>query len=65
VQQSQVAVSGCGAWGKNLVHNFSDGPSGLRVLKVLQAAQRSLIMNGEPVQLPLETFSTPATQVIV
>ena len=35
----------------------TDGPSGLRVLKVLQAAQRSLIMNGEPVQLPLETFS--------
>jgi hypothetical protein len=24
------------------------------VLKVLQAAQRSLVMNGEPVQLPLE-----------
>src|SRR6266849_255798 len=32
---------------------LTDGPSGLRVLKVLQAAQRSLIMNGEPVQLPL------------
>ena len=36
----------------------TDGPSGLRVLKVLQAAQRSLVMNGEPVPLPLETFST-------
>jgi len=35
----------------------TDGPSGLRVLKVLQAAQRSLVMNGEPVPLPLETFS--------
>ena len=35
----------------------TDGLSGLRVLKVLQAAQRSLVMNGEPVQLPLETFS--------
>jgi predicted dehydrogenase len=27
----------------------TDGESGLRVLKVLQAAQRSLVMNGEPV----------------
>jgi len=44
---------------------FTDGPSGLRVLKVLQAAQRSLIMNGEPVQLPLETVSAHGTQVIV
>jgi predicted dehydrogenase len=41
----------------------TDGPSGLRVLKVLQAAQRSLIMNGEPVQLPLETFSANGVQV--
>lgn len=32
----------------------TDGPSGLRVLKVLQAAQRSLVTNGEPVDLPLE-----------
>lgn len=44
---------------------ITDGPSGLRVLKVLQAAQRSLIMNGEPVQLPLETFSVHGAQVIV
>lgn len=44
---------------------FTDGPSGLRVLKVLQAAQRSLIMNGEPVQLPLETVSAQGAQVIV
>lgn len=35
---------------------ITDGPSGLRVLKVLQAAQRSLVMNGEPVALPLEMF---------
>ena len=35
----------------------TDGESGLRVLNVLQAAQRSLVMNGEPVQLPLETAS--------
>jgi predicted dehydrogenase len=35
----------------------TDGHSGLRVLKVLQAAQRSLVMNGEPVALPIETFS--------
>jgi predicted dehydrogenase len=36
---------------------LTDGPSGLRVLKVLQAAQRSLVMNGEPVSLPMEAFS--------
>jgi predicted dehydrogenase len=35
----------------------TDGRSGLRVLKVLQAAQRSLVMNGEPVALPIEAFS--------
>jgi len=31
---------------------ITDGESGLHVLKVLQAAQRSLVMNGEPVVLP-------------
>jgi predicted dehydrogenase len=36
---------------------LTDGASGLRVLRVLQAAQRSLVMNGEPVTLPVETFS--------
>lgn len=35
----------------------TDGESGLRVLKVLQAAQRSLVMNGEPVSLPIEAFN--------
>lgn len=35
---------------------FTDGNSGLRVLKVLQAAQRSLVTNGEPVSLPIEEF---------
>ena len=35
---------------------LTDGSSGLRVLKVLQAAQRSLVMNGEPVTLPVEAF---------
>ncbi len=35
---------------------ITDGMSGLRVLQVLQAAQRSLVMNGEPVSLPMETF---------
>lgn len=35
----------------------TDGRSGLRVLKVLQAAQRSLVMNGEPVTLPIEAFN--------
>lgn len=34
---------------------LTDGESGLRVLQVLQAAQRSLVMNGEPVQLPIGT----------
>ena len=34
----------------------TDGRSGLRVLQVLQAAQRSLVMNGEPVTLPIENF---------
>lgn len=32
----------------------TDGVSGLRVLRVLQAAQRSLVLNGEPIKLPLE-----------
>jgi predicted dehydrogenase len=36
---------------------LTDGESGLRVLKVLQAAQRSLVMNGEPVALPMEAFA--------
>jgi predicted dehydrogenase len=35
----------------------TDGLSGLRVLQVLQAAQRSLVMNGDPVALPLETYN--------
>jgi predicted dehydrogenase len=36
---------------------LTDGDSGLRVLKVLQAAQRSLVMNGEAVTLPMEAFA--------
>jgi predicted dehydrogenase len=32
---------------------LTDGASGLRVLKVLQAAQRSLVINGDPVSLPM------------
>jgi predicted dehydrogenase len=36
---------------------ITDGESGLRVLKVLQAAQRSLVMNGEPVALPIDSFA--------
>jgi predicted dehydrogenase len=35
----------------------TDGASGLRVLQVLQAAQRSLVMNGDPVALPIETHN--------
>jgi predicted dehydrogenase len=38
----------------------TDGESGLRVLKVLQAAQRSLVMNGDPVDLPIEHFRKAA-----
>jgi len=33
---------------------LTDGISGLRVLRVLEAAQHSLIMNGQPVVLPVE-----------
>ncbi|MEZ0373331.1 MAG: Gfo/Idh/MocA family protein [Candidatus Sericytochromatia bacterium] len=33
---------------------ITDGESGLRVLKVLQAAQRSLITNGQTILLPME-----------
>jgi hypothetical protein len=33
------------------------------VLKVLQAAQRSLITNGEPVRLPLEMLSENGARV--
>lgn len=41
----------------------TDGNSGLRVLQVLQAAQRSLVMNGEPVTLPIENHSERGTLV--
>jgi predicted dehydrogenase len=37
---------------------ITDGHSGLRVLRVLQAAQRSLVMNGQPVHLPMETLGS-------
>jgi len=37
------------------VSPLTDARSGLRVLKVLQAAQQSLIMNGEAVCLPFDT----------
>lgn len=36
---------------------LADGRSGLRVLGVLQAAQRSQVMNGQPVALPMEAFA--------
>jgi predicted dehydrogenase len=35
----------------------TDGASGLRVLQILHAAQRSLVMNGEPVTLPIENHN--------
>lgn len=41
----------------------TDGVSGLRVLQVLQTAQRSLVMNGEPLTLPVENFSDKGTAV--
>jgi predicted dehydrogenase len=43
---------------------ITDGYSGLHVLKVLQAAQRSLVMNGDPVQLPVETFGSERMQAV-
>ena len=43
----------------------TDGPSGLRVLQVLQAAQRSLVMNGEPVQLPLEPVRLHGVETVL
>lgn len=36
---------------------LTDGESGVRVLQVLQAAQRSLITNGQPVALPMVTLN--------
>jgi predicted dehydrogenase len=36
---------------------ITDGYSGLQVLRVLQAAQRSLVTNGAPVHLPMESFA--------
>lgn len=36
---------------------LTDGRSGLRVLRVLQAAQRSLVMNGEMVKLPIDSLN--------
>jgi predicted dehydrogenase len=36
---------------------LTDGHSGLRVLQVLQAGQRSMVMNGDPLTLPAENFS--------
>jgi predicted dehydrogenase len=35
---------------------LTDGTSGLQVLQVLQAAQRSLVMNGESVSLPIQMY---------
>jgi predicted dehydrogenase len=35
---------------------LTDGESGRRVLAVLQAAQRSMVMNGAPIALPMESF---------
>jgi predicted dehydrogenase len=40
---------------------LTDGYSGLRVLQVLEAAQRSLVMDGNPITPPLEDFSDKGT----
>jgi predicted dehydrogenase len=42
---------------------LTDGPSGLQVLRVLQAAQRSLITNGEPITLPAEDLGARLSAV--
>ena len=39
---------------------LTDGLSGLKVLKVLQAAQRSLVTNGEPIALPVDGMESLA-----
>ncbi|RMD94566.1 MAG: gfo/Idh/MocA family oxidoreductase, partial [Calditrichaeota bacterium] len=44
---------------------LTDGYSGLRVLQVLQAAQRSLIMNGELVTLVPDVFTEEKLTVVV
>lgn len=36
---------------------LTDGASGMRVLRILEAAQRSLSLNGEPVSLPTVSSS--------
>jgi len=43
---------------------LTDGQSGLRVLQVLQTAQRSLVMNGEPLTLREEKFINKGTALI-
>jgi predicted dehydrogenase len=35
----------------------TDGESGVRVLRVIEAAQRSLEMQGQPVTMPLDAYS--------
>ena len=42
---------------------LTDGSSGLRVLRVLQAAQRSLMTNGDPITLPAEDLETRLSPV--
>jgi predicted dehydrogenase len=42
----------------------TDGYSGLRVLRVLQAAQRSLVTNGQPVLLPIESWQREQSSTV-
>ena len=44
---------------------LTDGESGLRVLRVLEAAQRSLIMNGQPAQLVAGVFPEYGSRELV
>ncbi|MDW8403890.1 Gfo/Idh/MocA family oxidoreductase [Chloroflexus sp.] len=42
---------------------LTDGRSGLRVLRVLQAAQQSLVTNGQPVHLPIAALAPSADHI--
>lgn len=44
-------------------HPLTDGSTGVDVLTVLEAAQRSLVTNGVPVSLPIESFSQRDSEV--
>ncbi len=43
---------------------LTSGESGLQVLRILQAAQRSIVLGGEAVSLPIEVASQPADAAV-